>query len=335
MELTVRTKQRTYSVFIGRGYISRIAELAGILNNAFIVTDSGVPACWIEKVTLQYPKAPVFMMQQGESNKNLDTYTDLLRSMISSGLNRNDTVIAVGGGVVGDLAGFAAATYMRGIRFVNIPTTMLAQIDSSIGGKTAVDMDNYKNIVGAFWQPHCVIIDPDTLTTLPSRHISNGLAEAVKMGMIRDEALFELFEDDMYTDRFEQIITRSVELKKEIVEEDEYEGGLRKILNFGHTIGHGYESYFGFDRYLHGECVAMGMLRILENEEIKCRLKTVLQRIGLPTHCNADADKLIDIIRKDKKAESSETISVIQVRKIGEAEIESLSLNEIKRRLSK
>ena len=332
MVLSIHTKHGGYQVTIERGALKRAAELAEIGGRAFIVTDSGVPEVWVDVLRAQFPGADVFVFPQGEASKNLAVYEELVTDMLDCGVSRNDTLIALGGGVVGDLAGLAAATYMRGIRFINIPTTLLAQVDSSIGGKTGVDLAGVKNIIGAFLQPAAVIIDPDVLSTLSQRQIANGLAEAVKAGLIRDPELFGIFESGNIMDCLEEIIYRSLKVKKDIVETDEFESGERKLLNFGHTFGHACESLFGPGEYLHGECVAIGMMTAIENAELKERLRKVLEKLGLPTSCSADPDRILELIRRDKKADHG-LIDIVRVDEPGNGYVERIGIDELRGRL--
>lgn len=211
----------------------------------FILTDSGVPEQYAKTVLAQCPNGMVYTVPQGEASKSLKVYGQVLQAMLEFNMTRKDLLVAVGGGVVGDLGGFCAASYMRGIDFVNCPTTTLSQIDSSIGGKTAIDLGETKNIVGAFWQPKVVLVDFDALATLPRRHFVNGLAEAIKAGLIADPELFALFECEHPEENIERIIYRSLRVKKNVVENDEHEQGQRACLNFGHTIGHGIEAVKG------------------------------------------------------------------------------------------
>ena len=331
MELKVTTSQNTYSVIIERGILNHVAEYIDTKRRVYIVSDDGVPEAYQDILLSQFIDASIYIFPFGEASKNLSTYEAILKDMLEKQISRKDLLIALGGGVVGDMAGFAAATYMRGIEYINIPTTTLSQIDSSIGGKTAVDLNGRKNSVGAFWQPSLVLIDPETLKTLPKRQISAGLAEAVKMGMICDRELFELFEKDDYYDHIDEIIFRSLKAKRDVVAEDERETGLRKILNFGHTYGHAYESLHGFT-YLHGECVAMGMMTILDDEVLKERLKAVLMRLELPLSCEYDRDALLNLMRNDKKAEH-EMITVCQVHALGSADLEAWTMKELGRRV--
>ena len=235
--------------------------------------------------------------------------------------NAGHVVIAVGGGVVGDLAGFAASIYMRGIDFINCPTTTLSMIDSSIGGKTAVDLGDTKNIVGAFWQPKLVIVDPATLSTLPRRHYINGLAEAVKAGLLADPELFAIFEKGDIDTQISEIIYRSLRFKKNVVEQDETERGMRKALNFGHTIGHGIEAVKGIKGrrtvgLFHGECVALGMLPMIESKALQKRVRGVYRRLGLPTRTAYDKEKVLAEMLHDKKAQDGQ-ITIIKVPGLG------------------
>ena len=332
MKITVHTKTKEYPVIQERGILKRAEEVIGRSGHVFLISDDGVPVQWQNILQKQYPQAHMHIFPHGEENKNMTVLQDILADMLDHHVSRNDTVIVLGGGVAGDMGGFAAACYMRGIRYVNIPTTTLSMIDSSIGGKTAVDLHGHKNSVGAFWQPDMVLIDPDTLSTLPKRHVVNGLAEAVKEGMICDEKLFAVFEKDDYMDHLDEIICRCLEIKRDIVERDERESGERKLLNFGHTFGHAYESVSGLHAYLHGECVAMGMMTVLADEEIRARLRKVLERMGLPVRCQADPQEVMRMIRTDKKADH-DTISLIQVHQIGKGTIETWTMEETERKL--
>ena len=251
--------------------------------------------------------------------------------MIQMNMNRGDCIIAVGGGVIGDLAGFAASAYMRGIDFYNIPTTLLSQVDSSIGGKTAINLGGVKNIVGAFYQPKAVLIDTDTLKTLSERHYSAGLCEAIKMAVCFDRGLFERFEESSYTEikeNIEDYIASALLIKKTVVESDEREKGLRKALNFGHTLGHGIESAGSLHELYHGECVAVGMLPF-SSVAVKERLVSVLKKVGLPTEYKGDIEKIIDFTTHDKKS-SGTGCDAVFVDQVGECYIKKVSIEELK-----
>ncbi len=234
---------------------------------------------------------------------------------------------------MGDLGGFCAASYMRGIDFVNCPTTVLSQVDSSIGGKTAIDLGETKNIVGAFWQPKVVLVDFDTLKTLPRRQVVNGLAEALKTGIIGDPQLFALFECEHPEDNIEQIVYRSLKFKKKIVEQDEREGSVRACLNFGHTIGHGIEAVRGVrgrrtTGLYHGECVALGMLPMIEDTALLKRTRAIYRALGLPTRAGANKEKVLAYMQHDKKARGDH-ITVIKCPGLGCWRADSLPMTEL------
>lgn len=318
----------SYDIIIERGGLSKVAEYMNLNRKVMIVTDSGVPSQYSDTAA-QLCREPVKVcIQQGELSKNVTNWQMILQTMLDSGFTRTDCVVAVGGGVVGDLAGFAAASYMRGIDFYNIPTTVLSQVDSSVGGKTAIDFGQYKNMVGAFHQPRCVVIDPDVLCTLSPRHIGNGLAESVKMALTFDADMFRQIEECAdINDILDSIITRSVELKKSVVEQDEKESGLRKVLNFGHTIGHAIESASGMEEYLHGECIAFGMLGMCSSE-VRQRLISVMDKLHLPTSLTYDIQKVRNAIVRDKKFDS-DSITIVRVEEAGHYIMKKISSEEL------
>ena len=324
-ELTLDLGERGYKIQIGRELLSRAGEYFRLDRRVVIVTDSGVPEIYAKSVAMQCKEAKIVTVPAGESSKSPNTLTHLLTEMTDFQMGRGDCAVAVGGGVVGDLTGFAAAIYMRGIDFYNIPTTLLSQIDSSIGGKTAINLGGIKNVVGAFHQPRGVLIDTDVLKTLPERQISSGLAEAIKMALTSDASLFEYIEklcsfDD---DAFEKIIVSSLKIKKSVVEEDEKEQGLRKILNFGHTLGHGIEAQGGL---YHGECVALGMIPMCESS-VRERLIPVLKKYNLPTSLNCDPDTALAPVLHDKKRTDDGVVAVL-VDSIGSYRLKIMSFQE-------
>ena len=329
MRMDVHTADHAYPIYLERGILNHAAEYVSG-SNVFLISDDGVPEQWRSALQKQFPDAVMHVIPQGEGSKCFSVLQDVLARMLEEHLSRKDTVIALGGGVVGDLSGFAASVYMRGIRYVNIPTTMLSMVDSSIGGKTAIDFHGIKNCVGAFWQPSVVLIDPDVLSTLDDRLLHEGMAEAVKMGMTHDPALFELFESDSYMDHMEEIIIRALEVKRGVVERDERESGERKLLNFGHTYGHAYESYYELNRYLHGECVAMGMMTVLEEGALKERLAAVLKRLDLPADCDADKEEICRLVQSDKKADHG-MVTMVQVHELGHGVLENWDRKRIRK----
>lgn len=329
MIIPVKTNTGEYNIYLESGILAKVGALINLNRKVLIVTDSGVPERYSKTVASQCTEAFVMTIKQGEESKNFDNYKSLLSVMVKNGFTRTDCVVAVGGGVVGDLAGFVASSFMRGVDFYNIPTTVLSQVDSSVGGKVAIDFEGFKNIVGAFYPPKAVIIDPDTLKTLEERQISNGLAEAVKMALTGDKELFEHFEKGDYN--IEYVIEKSLKFKKSIVEEDEKEAGLRKILNFGHTLAHAIETNSDFKDIYHGEAVALGMIPMC-SDEVKTRLLAVLKNLNLPTELNFNKKQLIDAVYHDKKADGID-ITVVFVPEVGKWEMRKISISQFERGL--
>ena len=326
MIIPVKTSAGGYNIYLERGSLKKAGEYLNLNRRVFIVTDSGVPEEYAKTVAEQSKTPVIVTVKEGEPSKCFDTYKYLLSQMVEHGFTRSDCVVAVGGGVVGDMAGFAAASYMRGIDFYNIPTTVLSQVDSSIGGKVAIDFEGYKNLVGAFYPPKAVIIDSDTLLTLPDRQISNGLAESVKMSLTSDKELFRIFEEENITENIDLIIERSLKIKRGVVEQDEKEGGLRKILNFGHTLAHAIESENGMENLYHGECVALGMIPMC-SESVRARLVQVLKKLNLPTSTDFETEKIISAMRHDKKL-MGDKITVIFVPEIGKYEMREMPFDD-------
>ena len=330
MILPIRLGDRSYDVVIERGGLSRVGELFDLDRRVFILTDSGVPRQYAEAVAKAAKEPTVFTVPAGEESKSMAQFSAALSAMFHAGLSRKDCVVAVGGGVCGDLAGFAAATYMRGVDFYNVPTTLLSQVDSSIGGKTAIDFEGVKNIVGAFYQPKKVLIDPETLSTLDRRQLVAGLCEAIKMAATSDAELFRLIETQPFEEHLDEIIEGALRIKRGVVEQDEKESGLRKILNFGHTVGHGIEATDTPTLY-HGECVSLGMLPMCAGETRE-KLTHVLQKVGLPTTCRLQIDDVMNAIAHDKK-KAEAGIDCVLVPEIGKAEIVRLSPDALRARV--
>lgn len=320
---------KNYDIILERGSIKHLKDYFDTNQKIFILTDENIPQQWIDIVFQQCSHATVYKVHGGEESKSIETYEQCLQAMLNFHMSRKDLVIALGGGVIGDLAGFVAASYMRGISFISIPTTTLSQIDSSIGGKVAINLGKVKNIVGAFHHPDKVIIDFDTLSTLPRRHVINGLVEALKAGLIHDASLFALFEEKSWEEHLEEIIYKSLCMKKNVVEQDEKENGLRKTLNFGHTIGHGIETYFNLETYLHGECVAMGMLYFITNAEVKQRVLNIYRNLEITPTADFSIEDVYQLTTMDKKAHDT-TISVVYVDEIGKAYIKDIEMKQIK-----
>jgi 3-dehydroquinate synthase len=344
--INVRLKERSYQIKIApqslpqAGALARLA-LGARARNAIVVSNQTVDGLYGKTLSDSFRGAGFrvqrLLIGDGERFKNLRTAETIYKFLIEQRFERSDVIVALGGGVVGDIAGFVAATYLRGIRFVQIPTTLLAQIDSSVGGKTGVNHALGKNLIGAFHQPALVVIDPTTLSSLPPREMQAGLQEALKYGVIKDRRLFHRIAREI--ERLKQcdagelthLITRSCEIKARVVEQDEREGGLRRILNFGHTVGHALEAITHYRRFHHGEAVGQGMRaasRIAERAgllapEERAAVEEAVFSVGkLPATNNLALRDIMDAIQRDKKAEAGQIAFVLPV-EIGRVIIKS------------
>lgn len=322
--IEVKLDKNSYQIYIEKGLISKLSDYIDVTKKTLFVTDEGVPKKYLEAAIKGFKSAAVAIIDSGEESKSIDNYVRLNSILLDNNFTREDQIVAVGGGVVGDLSGFVASTYMRGISFYNIPTTLLSQVDSSIGGKTAINFGGIKNLVGSFYQPKAVLIDEAVLDTLNNTEFTSGLAEAIKMAACFDKDLFELIENNNARDIAEEIIYRSLLIKKDVVEKDEKEKGLRRVLNFGHTIGHGIEV---LSNTPHGHAIALGML-FMCSKEVEERLLKVYTKEGIPNYINLDKNKLIEILKHDKKC-VDDKIYAIYVDKIGEYRIELKSIEEV------
>ncbi len=321
-----------YDITIGHGLLSRAGEFFNLKRRVVIITDTGVPAEYAKAVAKCADLAKIITVNEGEGAKSLEVFSDISRQLIDFGMTRSDCMVAVGGGVVGDLCGFVAASYMRGIDFYNVPTTVLSQVDSSIGGKTAVNHGGVKNIIGAFHQPRGVLIDLDTQKTLPARQIANGLAEAVKMAATFDKELFERLEArNLSCGLDEELTSEILSIKKRVVEEDERESGIRRALNFGHTFGHAIEANEEMSGYYHGECVALGMLYMC-SPEVKVRLTALLKRLELPTEYEGDARRALELVIHDKKCEGG-YVNAVLCQSLGSFDIVKMTVEEFSKKI--
>ena len=319
--LTVELGDRSYPIVIGQGLLGGAFDLAGFVrgSDCLVVTNETVVPLYLDSLlqNLEGKTAHSIALPDGEAYKTVATMQSILDELVRAGANRDTTVLALGGGVVGDIAGFAAACYMRGVAFVQVPTTLLAQVDSSVGGKTGVNHEKGKNLVGAFHQPQVVLIDTDTLSTLPDRELRAGIAEVIKYGAICDAEFFAWLEDNMQAllardpQALAHAIQRSCELKAEVVAEDEREAGRRAILNFGHTFGHAIEHCQGYGEWLHGEAVAAGMIMAARLSGIAGtdidRLRQLVAAAGLPVEPPAiAADDWMAAMGMDKKVKGKQ-----------------------------
>lgn len=350
--IPVQISGKQYNILIQDGLFSTLPELLSKRyygKKIAIITDSLVFELYgekfVEELKLVGLDTVPIIFSEGEVNKTLDTLTSFYTSLANAGFTRSDVVIALGGGVTGDMAGFAAATFLRGMPFVQIPTTLLAMVDSSIGGKVAVDLPQGKNLVGAFWQPQAVFTDPQILESLSDKRFSEGMAELIKHGFIKDAALYDRLMQypgrDMIKSHMTEFIADSCEIKRRVVEADELDNGERQLLNFGHTLGHALERVVGYGELSHGDAISYGMCvftkittdwGLTEPGTLEAVTKG-LQAFGLPTNLpSLDKTAILDAMTIDKKARSG-NITIVYLKKIGEAALLTLPIAELKEKL--
>ena len=341
-----------YDIEIAAGLLpqvgSKVAALLPKARKAAIISDTNVAPLYAAKLQASLEEAGLVVhkvvIEAGEQSKNMQVLSDVLEQLAAAGLTRTDVVLTLGGGVVGDLGGFAAASFMRGIAFVQIPTSLLAQIDSSVGGKVAVDLKAGKNLAGAFYQPKAVFIDTDLLATLSTRFLHDGLAEAIKYGCIKDAVLFEKIagyaDDAELLADIDSVVATCCAIKASIVEQDEFDTGLRMLLNFGHTLGHAVEQHFGYSSFTHGEGVAIGMYQLIKRtEELGMtakgsaeRIKSVLEKYNLPLTAGVEKAQLLDTMARDKK-KNGNSITLIILKQIGEGILQKVDWQQVPRYL--
>lgn len=340
--ISVKTSE-SYKIYIERGLLKScgkiIADTVKTRRTA-VITDDIVDKLYyktLEKTLSDNGFSVVkFVFKNGEASKSTQTLNDIYTFLCENAITRSDCIIALGGGVVGDITGYAAATFLRGLPYIQIPTTLLAQIDSSVGGKTAIDLPCGKNLVGAFKQPACVICDSDVLSTLSEKIMSDGMAEAIKYGMIRDQKLFDIIASHNIknvNEIIDEIIFKCISIKRDVVENDEFDTGERMILNFGHTLGHSVESYYNYETYTHGSAVAIGMYMMTKktcDTSVTSKLEKCILDYNLPCACDAPVDKLVKLCANDKKRESS-SLNFIICPEIGHAQIKKLSVSDFEK----
>ncbi len=359
-KLHVGLGKNSYEIVIGENYVGKFPKYMKEIykgEKLFVITDSNVHKIYEKMYNAMFSgfEYIIYVLEAGEKNKHIGIMPAIYSAMVKAGLTRKDMVVAFGGGVVGDIAGFAAASYMRGIAFIQIPTTIVSQVDSSVGGKVGVDLPEGKNLIGAFHQPKLVLIDNYFLNTLTDRYFYDGFAEIVKYGCIYDKVFFDklveiaensgISEDSAdYKQKLRshlmkyvnELIYRSCEIKKEVVEKDEKEDNLRMILNFGHTIGHAIEQYTNYEIYSHGEAISTGMADIIKIGEKKGitqknqlePVENLLKALNLPTDIKYPAENIKEIMRRDKKS-VADGINFVFMKEIGEVEIVKMTENEV------
>lgn len=345
--ITVALGEKTYNIEIAAGLLDQIGAKARVLSQAVkaaIISDSNVDPLYGERLERSLAASGFevtrIVFAAGEQSKNLTVLGQVYDELARAGLTRSDLILTLGGGVPGDLGGFAAATFLRGIDFIQVPTSLLAQIDSSVGGKVAIDLPSGKNLAGSFYQPKAVFIDPDLLKTLPLRFLHDGLAEAIKYGCIRDAGLFAQIaavkSDQELLEQADIIIETCCNIKARIVEKDEFDTGERMLLNFGHTIGHAIEKCCGFTTYTHGEGVAIGMVQMTRQTEklgltaagTAEELSRVLKKFALPVSAVFDAQEILQAMALDKK-KSGKKINLVIIEKIGVGRLHKIDWQDI------
>ncbi len=343
MVIDVKT-QRPYSVTIEPGALGRVGDMARKHKKpgtkAMLISDTNVFPLYGKKALASLEGAGFitshFVFEAGEAHKQLSTVCDMYRALSEGGFTRTDFIVTLGGGVAGDMGGFAAATFLRGMDFMQVPTSLVAQADASVGGKTGVDLPFGKNLVGAFHQPMAVVTDPEALSTLPRHYFNDGLGEVIKHGCIADIALFEALEQGAALEDLTQVVGRSIAIKRDFVEADTRDTGRRMILNFGHTCGHALEKLHGFQGLSHGEAVGIGMVMACRAGErlgvtepgTGERVKAVLEKYGLPTEDHFSKEEVVAATALDKKSDG-DTLRVILIPRIGESLIRPMSRQEL------
>lgn len=343
MKLTVNLGKNSYPVYIENYILRKAGE---VISENFsgkrimIVSDDNVYPLYgdiLEKNLSSSYECHHLVLPHGETTKSFRFLPEIYSAMLKAKISRSDAVIALGGGVIGDLAGFAAASFLRGVKLIQIPTSLLAQVDSSVGGKVAVDLPEGKNLVGAFYQPSAVLIDPFVLNTLNKRYINDGMGEVIKYGCIKDKKLFQILEKhssfESLRNQLENIIERCVDTKRTVVEQDEFDTGERMLLNFGHTLGHTIEQYYQYSRESHGEAVAIGMYQItllaqmrgLTQKGIAARILDVTETYGLPCECNLPMKVLTESISLDKK-NLDDHLNIVLLHEIGDSYVYPTSI---------
>ncbi|MDO4460211.1 MAG: 3-dehydroquinate synthase [Clostridia bacterium] len=333
MVITVKTDV-PYNVIIENGAIDKVGEVVASMykstTKVMLISETNVFPIYGDRVIKSIKDAGFavshFVYEAGEQNKTMETVMQMYKALGDAGFTRTDLIVTLGGGVTGDMGGFAAATFLRGMDFIQVPTSLLSQVDASVGGKTGIDMPFGKNLVGAFHQPRAVITDPETLKTLPEDYLIDGMGEVVKYGAIWDEELFADLESGKALRDLPATIYKCVDCKRQLVEEDAHDKGNRIILNFGHTLGHALEKLHGFSGLSHGRAVAIGMLKVtrlseaenLTEEGTSDRLEALLKKMHLPTDdAEFPIDKIIDATALDKKS-TGRILNLVCIKKIGE-----------------
>jgi len=326
-KIDIVSKQRTYSIIIKNNLLLEIKDYLDMDKFYVIISDNQIPNTYIDLVKNACKNNIYISFPVGETSKSFKQYERIISILQKHNIQRDACIIALGGGVTGDLAGFVASTYLRGIEYIQIPTSLLSQIDSSVGGKVAINAFETKNSVGAFYAPSKVLIDPTTLNTLSNRHFNNGMAEMIKYGMIYSKNLFNDILEKEIKSNLEYFIYESLLIKKYFVENDEFDNSIRQVLNYGHTFGHAIESFYNFNKYYHGEAVGLGMLKVCKDPKTKILLKKALNKFNLPIEDKVKDIDLFKFIKNDKK-NIQNYLNLIVVDEVGKAYTKKLLSKE-------
>ena len=334
-KIIIPIPNKSYEVLIHKGLLQEIDKYIDKNREIVIISDDNIPKQYINSILPLLNNPTTLFVPQGEASKSMETANSLLNLLVEYKVTRGALLIALGGGVIGDLVGFVASIYLRGIDYIQIPTTLLSQIDSSVGGKVGINAENMKNAIGAFKQPKLVLIDPNTLETVNTRQISSGISEMIKYGLIASKSLFkDIIEKDIFYNiilRIEDYIYNCISIKRDIVVEDELDYGKRQLLNYGHTIGHALEQYSEYT-LLHGEAVAIGMYHMAKGTSFEKDLYQVLTKYSLPTSYDYNKDAIYKLIQTDKKANGNK-LNIIIVEELGKGFIKTINIDKIKERI--
>ena len=324
----VSLSSNSYDIHVEPGLLQKIDSFLDVSKSYVLITDDFIPKKYQDSITSKLLNYLVIEVPVGEASKSMEMASYVVDTMIEEGVTRDSIILALGGGVIGDLAGFVASVYMRGIDYIQIPTTLLSQIDSSVGGKVAVNSTQMKNAIGSFYQPKMVLVDTTTLKTLSPRQFNSGMAEMIKYGVIKSSSLFNsLLKEPINDSNLLSYIVQCIDIKREIVEKDVFDTGIRQVLNYGHTIGHAIEQASQYE-ILHGEAIAIGMLLMAKDYNYYKQLEEVLHKYNLPTSFEYDKTQLLSYIKTDKKAQKN-TLNIVLVEEVGNGFVKTIKIDEI------
>lgn len=326
--IRISLQESSYDVYIDKGLLSNVDKYIDCKKEYVIITDSNIPKQYIMSFSNKLTIKDTIVLKPGESLKCFSQVQYITNRLLGNKIPRSITLIAIGGGVIGDLTGFVASIYMRGVDYIQVPTSLLSQVDSSVGGKVGINTETMKNSVGSFYQPKMVLIDPNTLDTLEERHFNNGMAELIKHGLIAGKSLFKELFANKPKHQIEELIIKSITIKKDIVSQDVKDKGIRQLLNYGHTIGHAIEQHSKY-RLLHGESISIGMSLMAKDTDYEKELQDILNKYNLPTSYEYNKEDLMKYIRTDKKV-TEKMLNLILVKEVGKGFVKTISVENMK-----